>query len=254
MTNISDSAHLTTTLRQVRSTGLELRRSSTKGCQLVRRTPKRTHCGLVLPFLALWHSVRSRVTHQRTCGHLVQVQKRALIGYDSIYKSVLPHFLRYASPNAVSMGELEQLPASLFRLCEFAESSLHSENPYYNPASLLAQTLDIECERDNIGMFLSIFSCMNSEFKRLLHKKDPCAMLILGYWYAKVCHCKQWYTWRRTYLECQAICTYLLQHFWNDANIVVAARDVQTKCAAEKPWRPSSYVHAEIRTLRSLPI
>ena len=173
---------------------------------------------------------------------------------DSIYKSILPHFLRYASPNAASIGELEQLPAPLLRLCEFAESSLHSENPYYNPASVLAQTLDIECVRDNVGRFLSIFGCMNSEYKRLLHKRDPCAMLILGYWYAKVCHCKQWYSWRRTYLECQAICKYLLQHFWNDANIAAAARDVQTKCAAEKPWRPSSYVHAEIRTLRPLPV
>jgi hypothetical protein len=165
---------------------------------------------------------------------------------DSIYRLVLPHFLRYASPNAASTEELK-------RMCKFHAASMQSENPYYNPVSVLAQTLDIECNRDNVGRFLSFFGCMSTEYKRLLQEKDPCAMLILAYWYAKVCHSRQWYLWRRTYLECQAICKYLLQHFENDADIVEAARDVQTKCAAEKPWRPLSQLRAEVRTLRALP-
>lgn len=172
---------------------------------------------------------------------------------DSMFRMLSPHFLRYASPNAASMRQLERLPAAVLRLCAFDEDSLESSNPYYNTASVLAQTLDIECIRDNVGRFLSFFGCMNTEYKKLLHEKDPCAMLILGYWYAKVCHCKQWYCWRRTYLECQAICKYLLQHFGNDADIVESARDIQTKCAAEQPWRPVSYLQAGLRTLRPLP-
>lgn len=172
---------------------------------------------------------------------------------DSIFQLMISHFLWYSSPNTASIRELEKLPAPLFKMCGFDDTSLHLDNPYYGPASVLAQTLDIECVADNVGRFLSLFTCMNMEYKRLLHQKDPCAMLILGYWYTKMCHCQQWCSWQRAYLESQAICKYLLQNFQHDADIVTAARDIETRCAAEKPWRPTSQLHAEMRTLRPLP-
>jgi hypothetical protein len=172
---------------------------------------------------------------------------------DSIFQPISCDLLIYTSPNTASMAELEKLPTSLFRLCSFDDKSLHSDNPYYQPASLLAQTLHIECVSDNMGRLMSIFGCMNMEYKRLLQKKDPCAMIILGYWYAKMCHCQMWCSWRRAYLESQAICKYLLQNYEGFEDVTASAKDIQTKCAAEKPWRPVSQRHAELRTLRSLP-
>jgi hypothetical protein len=172
---------------------------------------------------------------------------------DSIFQALLPDYMKYSSPNMASLAELQKLPGSLFQLGGFDNRSLDMSNPYYGPASVLAQTLDIECSKDNVGRFLSLFGCMTMEYKRLLQEKDPCAMLILGYWYAKVCHSQQWYSWQRAYLESQAICEYLIQHFAHDSAILALARDLQTRCAAEKPWRPLSQQQGDVRTLRPLP-
>ena len=171
---------------------------------------------------------------------------------DSIFQPLLPDYLKYSSPNAASLAELQKLPENLFQLCGFNDMSLDMSNPYYGPASVLAQTVDIECSKDNVGRFLSLFGCMSMEYKQLLQEKDPCAMLILGFWYAKVCHSQQWYSWQRAYLESQAICKYLIQHFPQNSDIVTLARDLQTRCAAEKPWRSLSQQQVDVRTLRPL--
>ena len=172
---------------------------------------------------------------------------------DSIFHRLLPDYMKYSSPNTASHAELQKLPGTLFQLCGFDDLPLDMSNPFYGPASVLAQTLDIECSKDNAGRFLSLFGCMTMEYKRLLQGKDPGAMLILGYWYAKVCHSQQWYSWQRAYLESQAICRYLIQKYAHDPEIVALARDLQTRCAAEKPWRSLSQQQAGIRTLRPLP-
>jgi hypothetical protein len=172
---------------------------------------------------------------------------------DSVFQPLMGDFMQYSSANAASMAELQRLPASLFRLCVFDDTSMHSENPYYRPASLLAQTVDIECVPENIGRFLSLFSCMNLEYKFLLSQKDPCAMLLLGYWYAKMCHGRLWNLWRRAYLESRAICKYLLDVHSHDADVVTSARDIQMQCAAERPWMPLSRMQTTVKTLRPIP-
>ena len=172
---------------------------------------------------------------------------------DSIFRHTRPYFSQYASPNMASMDELQRLPATLFRLCKFDDTKLHSDDPYYGPASMLAQTQELECNLENAGRFLSFFGCLNLQFKRLLNQKDPCAMILLGYWYAKMCQCQQWYTWRRSYLESQAICNYLIHNYYHDTEIQNAARDIALKCAAEQPWLPNSQTHSYMRTLRPVP-
>lgn len=172
---------------------------------------------------------------------------------DSVFQPMMGDFIQYASPNAATMAELQRLPPALFRMCSFDNTSLHADHPYYGPASLLAQTVDMESTRTNIGRFLSFFGCMNVQYTQLLSQKDPCAMIILAYWYAKMCHSQQWYLWRRAYLESQAICKHLLQLDSQDADIVILATDIQMKCAAEKPWRPKSQTQTTVKTLRPIP-
>lgn len=56
--------------------------------------------------------------------------------------------------------------------------------------------------------FLSFPVLMRPQFKALLKEKDARAMLLLAYWYAKVCE-SQWWIKTRAILECTAICRYL---------------------------------------------
>jgi hypothetical protein len=42
-----------------------------------------------------------------------------------------------------------------------------------------------------------------------LEAKDHRALLLLAYWFAKVCNTSVWWLDRRATLECQAICLYL---------------------------------------------
>ncbi len=170
---------------------------------------------------------------------------------DSIFQLTMSHFSQYASPNLATMAELRRLPSSLFRLCKLDDTTLHSGHPYYGPASMLAQTQDLVCTSENVGRFLSFFGSTGLDFLQLLHQKDPCAMILLGYWYAKMCQCQRWYTWRRSYLESQAICKYLQKNYRN-ADVLDATQDIQTKCAAEQPWAPISQSYAQLRTIRPL--
>jgi len=104
-------------------------------------------------------------------------------------------------------------------LCNLSIWSTSETNPYYAAVHSLAPLLDIECDQSTLLKFLSFLTCyMNSEFRDLLERKDPRAMLLLAYWYAKVCR-SQWWIARRAMLECQAICIHLERYHGGDAAI-----------------------------------
>ena len=57
----------------------------------------------------------------------------------------------------------------------------------------LAQAINIECNTHNFGsMFGSFLGCMHPDYKQLLGQRDPCALLLFAYWYAKGCQCQLW--------------------------------------------------------------
>jgi hypothetical protein len=103
-------------------------------------------------------------------------------------------------------------------LCNLDSSSDLEKNPYYAAVQSLAPLLDVECNESTILRFLSYISYMNSEFKYLLEEKDPRAMLLLAYWYAKVCR-SHWWVARRAMLEGQATCIYLERYHGDYAAI-----------------------------------
>jgi hypothetical protein len=57
--------------------------------------------------------------------------------------------------------------------------------------------------------FLSFIGHMDPKYKALLHQKDPKALLLLSWWYGKMCQYNVWWQSRRMVLEGQAICLYL---------------------------------------------
>ncbi|KAK9483512.1 hypothetical protein V1527DRAFT_498343 [Lipomyces starkeyi] len=71
--------------------------------------------------------------------------------------------------------------------------------------SKIPPLLHIECVQSIIPRFLSM----------LLEQKDSRALVLLAYWYAKVCHL-QWWIARRALLEYQAICLYMEKHHAGD--------------------------------------
>ncbi|MCJ1472113.1 hypothetical protein MMC13_000760 [Lambiella insularis] len=152
---------------------------------------------------------------------------------DSVFHRVAPDFSQYASVSLSSMAELQKLPPELLQLCKLDDASKLEHNPYLVSASFLAQTINIECNSQTVGIFLSFFGCMHEDYRLLLAEKDPCAMLLLAYWYAKVSQCQQWWLWPRAYLECQSICRYLTCYHGNDSNILSAVRYPETICATQ---------------------
>ncbi|KAK2807958.1 hypothetical protein FQN50_005200 [Emmonsiellopsis sp. PD_5] len=63
-----------------------------------------------------------------------------------------------------------------------------------------------------IPKFITFITRLDPTYKHLLELKDPLALLLLAYWYAKVCECecaRRWWVEARSRLECRAICMYL---------------------------------------------
>ena len=102
---------------------------------------------------------------------------------------------------------IEKLPWQFIRL--YGLDNPHNPNPYYGTLHTLGQLLPIECSQTTIAQFLGFLSHCDSDFKRLLQAKDHRALLLLAYWYAKVCNTSVWWMDRRSVVECQAICLYL---------------------------------------------
>ncbi|KFY05795.1 hypothetical protein V491_09018, partial [Pseudogymnoascus sp. VKM F-3775] len=83
--------------------------------------------------------------------------------------------------------------------------------------ALLAM-LPVECKPQNHVTFLLFQGHMQPAFRELLAQKNAHALLLLSYWYAKVCR-TVWWVERRATLECQAICLYLERYHGRDAEI-----------------------------------
>lgn len=113
------------------------------------------------------------------------------------------------------------------KLCRLDNSS--DNNPYYDAVHSLLPLLDLDCNGSTMMRFLSFISYMNPKFKTLLKLKDPVAMLLLAYWFSKLCN-SQWWVSRRAVLECQAICIYLEKYHGDIPNIHELLRFPRMRC------------------------
>ncbi|GIZ49391.1 hypothetical protein CKM354_001242100 [Cercospora kikuchii] len=85
------------------------------------------------------------------------------------------------------------------------------KDPYREAASIITRLLPIDPTHSTIMWFLAFIGHMESEFRHLLEAKDPAALLLLAWWYAKLMPYDVWWLGRRCMFECQAICLYLEQ-------------------------------------------
>ena len=114
---------------------------------------------------------------------------------------------------------LEALPPELVQLCGLDVSSTSEDNPYHDVATALAKSLYSDCKLTTILSFLCVIGNFHPEYKRLLKRKDPTALLLLAYWFAKMCQVSHWWIIRRAALEGQAICMYLQRYHGDNSDI-----------------------------------
>lgn len=136
----------------------------------------------------------------------------------STYQTLLPFENTKPKPSAPLPG-LEALPHELVRLCGLDATSTTNNNPYHAVASRLAMSLHSDCKLSTILDFLYFISFIPPEYKDLLKRKDPCALLLLAYWYAKMCQCPHWWILGRAALEGQAICMYLQRYHGDEPDV-----------------------------------
>ena len=127
---------------------------------------------------------------------------------DSIWQDSARNYLSFLEA-APTLHVWKTLPSKFIELCELTGASTSNNNPYHAAASSLAQSLNLEDATSIIMNFIAFTMNMTLDFKRLLKRKDACALLILAYWYGKVCQNPHWWIYGRASMELPAICIYL---------------------------------------------
>lgn len=129
---------------------------------------------------------------------------------DSVFHAMARDQVRKATPQGHLPIPPSALPGPFFRLCRLSSpASTPESNPYHVAASVLAQLLPRPPDDDAVIQFLAFLSQLDARYRRLLEEKDPPAVLLLAYWYAKLAGFKRWWLAKRAWVEGKAICLWL---------------------------------------------
>jgi hypothetical protein len=112
---------------------------------------------------------------------------------------------------------LENVPLGFMKLYKLDGLSADS-SPYVIPVTSIFAPRNIECPSSSIALFYAFNSCTRNEFGRLVLNKDPRALLVMAYWYSKICT-GQWWLRRRALMEGRATCMYLERYCAHDVTI-----------------------------------
>lgn len=128
---------------------------------------------------------------------------RNAIEYENSRKAEMLH-----RPTDPELDSMFPWVTKIFKL-DAPRSADDPKDPYFDAASIIERLVPIECTHSTVMWFLSFLGHMDPEYRQLLEAKDPPAMLLLSWWYAKLINYDQWWLRRRALFECQAICIYL---------------------------------------------
>jgi hypothetical protein len=117
----------------------------------------------------------------------------------------------------------EHAPSIFDHLISNDPSQSATANPYYKTSRALVLLLDLECNDSTWLQFLEFLCWVDPPYKLLLERRDPWALLILCYWYMKVCR-GAWWISSRCILQGQAICLYLERYHSDDGTIQAGLR------------------------------
>ena len=138
---------------------------------------------------------------------------------ESIFNGLAKDLMKLDSLCAMSEPDIRNLPTLFVKLFDLENEAIADSCPYRRTVLLISSMMPWECNRDTIIKFLGFASHMHPNFKPLLSQKDPKALLLLSYWYAKVLN-SVWWLDRRATMECQAIILYLERNHPNETDIL----------------------------------
>ncbi|CAH0051785.1 unnamed protein product [Clonostachys solani] len=119
------------------------------------------------------------------------------------------HIFTESLPRGDAPIPLDVFPQCLYTLFDQFPSTDSEVDVYYRPASILAQILPHPFIPGKLGRFISFTIGMEDSYKDLLAQKDPRALLLLVWYYAKLVECKLWWMRQRAIIEGMSICLYL---------------------------------------------
>jgi hypothetical protein len=134
---------------------------------------------------------------------------------DSVFHKTSTHFIKAAAESEEREPDFSLLPPQFLDLCEIDAYSTASNNPYYTSLVGLVNITAAHNQTSATQAFLRSLSHMQSGFKGLMKSRDPRALLLMAWWYAKV-HKLTWWLEVRAVTECQAICIYLERYYADD--------------------------------------
>jgi hypothetical protein len=121
---------------------------------------------------------------------------------DPVFHALAAVHMNDLLPTPSTKLELKTFPLEFISLYGLDVISTDDNNPYHAAATDLAQVLDIDHPITTI--LLSFVSTIRRDYKRLLERKDPRALLLLACWYAKICERQVWWLRQRALLEGQS--------------------------------------------------
>lgn len=161
------------------------------------------------------------------CGKRVIWKLTDPLRKDSVFSPLATDFTKMHVAPILDLTAQDTDMARLIEVCDINATSTPENNLYFGAVSVLAKLRYIECNNKTMSSFLAFFGCMHIDFRLLLEQKDPCAMLILAFWYAKVSYSKQWWLCRRATIECQGICMFLTWHYAHNDRILRLVQNVK---------------------------
>lgn len=111
------------------------------------------------------------------------------------------------------------LPQSLLDWLDIGDDSTVENNTFFGPAALLSHLIPETDPHSAISRFVSRNGALPEAFRGLLERKDPRALLLLLFCYAKVCVDKRWHVSRRARVEGRSILLFLQIFHGNDATV-----------------------------------
>jgi hypothetical protein len=124
----------------------------------------------------------------------------------SIFNAMSKEYQALFAP--IPMVGIDDIPATLVRLCNLDKYSTCESNPYFVAAHTISGLQGLSDEPFTRSKCLNFISHMQQPFKNLLQEKDPVALLLLALWYTKV-HRFMWFIQHRATVESQSILLYL---------------------------------------------
>ncbi|KAF2716730.1 hypothetical protein K431DRAFT_234731 [Polychaeton citri CBS 116435] len=104
------------------------------------------------------------------------------------------------------------MPRAFVHLCGLNERSNSQNEPYHRLLRLLTPLLRLPYNKNNFAKLMAYMGRTWSEYKPLIGKRDPIALLLLSYWFALLRQMDQWWLQRRARTECNAIVAHLSEN------------------------------------------